>query len=353
MGFLRLLLFPFCLIYGLITWIRNKLFDWGILPPASFDIPIIGLGNLSTGGTGKTPHVEYLVRLLKDRYQIAVLSRGYKRKTRGYMIAEKNSTAREVGDEPVQISRKFPDILVVVSESRKKGIKRILKEHPEVNLIIMDDAFQHRYVKPGLNLLLTGYYKPFFRNYIMPCGNLREYKRGAMRADALVVTKTPTVFSPLDRRFFLRNLRPYYDKPNIFFSCFTYKDWHPIDERTPEIKDPDIKTIFLFTGIANTIALEEHLKRKCEELVVNKFPDHYQFKSTDLNRLRRQYNEKYSRSKIIIVTEKDAMRLQHPKLKETLKDLPVYYIPVEVGFNDDDREKFEKLVFDYLSGFKN
>ncbi len=349
MGILRLLLFPFCLVYGFITWVRNKLFDWGILPSKSFNIPIIGLGNLSTGGTGKTPHVEYLVQLLKDQYRIAVLSRGYKRKTRGYLEAAKNATARDIGDEPLQIARKFPDALVVVCENRRKGIKRILKEHPEINLIILDDAFQNRYVKPGLNLLLTGYYKPFFRNFIMPCGNLREFKRGAMRADALVVTKTPNVFSPLDRRFFLGNLKPYYDKPNIFFSYLAYKDWLPLYKETPENTETSIKTIFLFTGIANTIALGEHLKRNSEELVVNKFPDHYQFKSSDLIRLRRQYNNKFSRSKIIIVTEKDAMRLQHPKLKEILKELPVYYIPVEVVFHDEDRENFEKLVFEFLS----
>ncbi len=345
----RLLLLPFCLIYGFITWIRNKLFDWRLLPSKSFSIPVISLGNLSTGGTGKTPHVEYLVNYLRENYNMAVLSRGYKRKTRGFLIAGPNHTANEIGDEPLQICRKFPDIIVAVHERRRKGIEKIMEMHPEVNLIILDDAFQHRFVKPGLNLLLTEYYKPFFNNFILPCGNLRELKKGARRAHALIVSKTPRVFSPLDRKYFLEKLNKY-QLEKVFFSTVEYGPWVPL---LPECKKntTGYKTIFLFSGIANTSSIEEHLKRNCQELIVKKFPDHYQFSARDLEKLRQEFKDTFGRDKAIVVTEKDAMRLQQKVLLDKLKGLPVFFIPIKVVFHNGDQEKFEKLVDGFLAAY--
>lgn len=345
-----LLLLPFCLIYGFITWIRNKLFDWGLLHSKSYSIPVISLGNLSTGGTGKTPHVEYLVRYLRDNYNIAVLSRGYKRKTRGFLIARPSNSALEIGDEPLQICKKFPDIIVAVHERRRKGIKKIMEMHPEVNLIILDDAYQHRFVKPGLNLLLTEYYKPFFNNFILPCGNLREAKIGAKRAHALIVSKTPPVFSPLDRSYFLKKLEKY-KLEKVFFSTVEYGPWVPL---FPDCqKEPKgYKTIFLYSGIANTSAIEEHLKRNCQDLIVRKFPDHYQFSANDLDKLRQEYKDTYGGSKAIVVTEKDAMRLRQKELQNKLKGLPVFYIPIKVVFHNGDQEGFEKLVDGFLAAYK-
>jgi len=327
--------------------VRNKFFDWGILPSARFSIPIISLGNLSSGGTGKTPHVEYLASLLGNKYKIAVLSRGYKRKTRGFLIANNKHKASQVGDEPLQICLKFPEIIVAVHENRSKGIKEIMKRHPEVNLIILDDAFQHRYVKPGLNILLTEYYKPFFRNYILPCGDLREPKSGVKRAHALIITKTPDVFSPLDRRFFLRNLSKYGLK-NVFFSRIEYGDWIPLNWQC-QPSEKSFKTIILCTGIANTTSIEEYLKRRCDELLIKRFPDHYQFSVADLMDLKKQFRDIFGKSKAIIITEKDAMRLQEKKLMDELKDLPIFYIPIKIVFQNGDQINFEKLITSYLS----
>lgn len=351
MNWLRILLIPFAFLYGLGVWIRNLFFDWGILPSESFDIPVISIGNLSAGGAGKTPHAEYLVHLLKDKYAVAVLSRGYKRKTKGYRLAGPDSTSTEVGDEPLQISRKFPDIKVVVDEKRRRGIRRIRKDHPEVNLVILDDAFQHRYVKAGMNLLLTGYYNPFFRNYLLPVGNLREAKFRAKRADAVIVTKTPTVFSPLDRRYFLQKLKAYRLK-KVFFSKLSYESWAPLHDNMPQKPPKKIKTIFLLSGIARTEALEEHLKRKCRDLFLHKYRDHHHFTTKNLKKLRSHFQRTIGQDKVVITTEKDAMRLYDPGLQECLKDIPVYYIPIKVVFHDQDKQKFDRMIFSFLKNFE-
>ncbi len=350
MAWLRVILFPFSLIYGLVVHIRNKLFDWHILPSREFPVPVISIGNLSTGGTGKTPHVEYLIRLLNEERRIAVLSRGYKRKSKGFVLAGEDSSVHDIGDEAYQIKHKFPDVLVAVHERRSAGIKHILKTHPETDLIILDDAFQHRYVKPGLNILLTEYYNPFFRNFLLPCGNLREPKSGINRADVVVVTKTPSVFSPLDRRFFLQKLMPYKTE-NVFFSSLKYSSLIPLNHYSGKTKSLTFKTIFLITGIANPEALEEHLKKQCQELIVYKFPDHYQFRINDLKNILNDYQANISRSKAIITTEKDATRLHSPDLKKTLSKAAVYYLPVQVSFHEPDRKDVEEIIFSFLKKF--
>lgn len=347
----RLLLSPFCLIYGFVTLVRNKLFDWGLLPSARFDIPVIGLGNLSSGGTGKTPHTEYLVNLLESHYKIAVLSRGYKRKTRGFLVVNSEHNATEAGDEPLQICRKFPEIIVAVHEKRRKGIKEILKRFPDVNLILLDDAFQHRYVKPGLNILLTEYYRPFFDNHLLPCGDLREAKSGVKRAHAIIVTKTPQVFSPLDRKYFLSKLSKHGANKNIFFSKIEYGQWIPLNTHC-KTSESSFKKIVLFTGIAHTTSFEEYLKRHCEELIINRFADHYQFTVADLKNLKKQFKDVFGRSKVIVITEKDAMRLQSKMLLDELKGFPVFYVPIKIVFQNGDQMKFEKLVRGYLSSDK-
>jgi tetraacyldisaccharide 4'-kinase len=351
MTWFRVILFPFSLIYGLVVQIRNKLFDWNILPSREFPVPVISLGNLSTGGTGKTPHVEYLIRLLRNKKKIAVLSRGYKRKSRGFVLANEHSSVRDIGDEALQIKKKFPEVLVAVHEKRRVGITRIIDEHPDTELIILDDAFQHRYVRPGLNILLTEYYNPFFRNFLLPCGNLREPKSGIKRADVVVVTKTPQVFSPLDRRFFLQKLNQFKTR-EVFFSSLQYSSLVPLMDPSANKKSLQVKTIFLLTGIANPEALEEYLKNQCQELLVYKFPDHYQFKTDDLNRLIYDYKANISRSKAIITTEKDATRLNMPGLKDVLSGIPIYYIPVKVWFHEPDKKHFEEIILSYIKQFE-
>lgn len=350
MNIIRILLFPFALLYGCITHLRNKFFDWGILPSQSFEKPIIGIGNLSTGGTGKTPHVEYLAGLLKKRFKVAILSRGYKRKTRGYQVAGAQSTVNQVGDEPLQIYLKHPETHVAVCVSRRKGIKRIIKEKPSHQVILLDDAFQHRYVKPDLNILLTDYHKIFTRNYMLPTGNLREFRHGAQRADALIVTKTPNVFSPLDKKLILKDLEKYNIK-NIFFSYIKYGKWMPVTDYAKTEKLQKAKTIFLITGIANPTPLAEHLKRLSIELKVFKFADHHQFTVKELDDFVSRFRETYSGNKAIVTTEKDSMRLRKPELARIIKNLPVYYVPIEVDFHEQDKERFDKMVLEHMEGY--
>ncbi len=347
MNFFRILLFPLSLLYGSIIWLRNKFFDWGVIPSRSFDHPLIGIGNLSTGGTGKTPHIEYLIQLLKPFFRVATLSRGYKRKTRGFKYAGPKSRVRDIGDEPLQMWLKHPDTYVAVCENRKKGVKKILNANPDNEVILLDDVFQHRYVKPGLNILLTDYHRIFTRNYVLPTGNLREFRHGVKRADALVVTKTPGVFSPLDRKLILDELSPYKIK-NIFFSYIKYGKWIPVNKKAKEARMREAKTIFLLTGIANPVPLGEHLKRLCTDLKIFRFSDHHQFTSKDLEKISNKFNETFSGSKAIITTEKDSMRLRNPELIKILEDIPVYYVPIEVDFHQSDKKAFNKMVMDYM-----
>ncbi len=351
MNLLRILLFPLALLYGSVVWLRNKFFDWGILPSKSFAHPLIGIGNLSTGGTGKTPHIEYLIKLLSSSYKVATLSRGYKRKTRGFNFATPQSRVRDIGDEPMQIYSRYPDTFVAVSECRRKGVENILKHNPMNQVILLDDVFQHRYVKPGLNILLTDYHKIFTNNYLLPTGNLREPRKGARRADALIVTKTPSVFSPLDRKLIMRSLEKY-GLHKVFFSYIKYSNWHPITHVARQQNLQKAKTIFLLTGIANPTPLGEHLKRLCLDLKVFRFADHYQFKPADILKVTENFDATFSGTKAIITTEKDSMRLKDPDIMELIKNYPVYYVPIEVDFHERDKEGFDKMVHSFLSTFR-
>lgn len=221
MFLLRILLLPFSLIYGLIVGVRNYFFNNGLLKSVEFKIPVISVGNLSAGGTGKTPHVEYLIRLLKDHFKIAVVSRGYLRKTRGFVLTDINSTVSMVGDEPMQYINKFKNLLVAVDENRNHGIQKLMTSHTELDAVILDDAFQHRYVKPGLSILLTDFHSLYSKDFLLPVGRLRESKKGAKRADIIIVTKTDPVFSPLSKRAVLEQLKPQ-PHQKVFFSYVTY-----------------------------------------------------------------------------------------------------------------------------------
>jgi tetraacyldisaccharide 4'-kinase len=347
MNVVRIILFPIAILYGIITGVRNKFFDWGLLPTQSFNHPLIGVGNLSIGGTGKTPHIEYLIRLLKKQYKVATLSRGYKRKTKGFRLAHRNSTVEEIGDEPLQMFSKNLDIAVAVCEKRIKGVRSLLEQKPNNQVILLDDVFQHRYIKPGLNILLTDYHKLFTRNYILPTGTLRESRTNAKRADILVITKTPQVFSPLDRKLIMGELHKYRIK-EIFFSYLKYGSWVPISQLAKREKQQNAKSIFLVTGIANPAPLTEHLKRQCSELKVYRYADHYQFKSKDLTNIIKDFSNTFSCTKAIVTTEKDFMRLRDPELLKRIQNLPVYFVPIEVEFHDSDKMLFDALVTDYV-----
>jgi len=351
MSFSRLFLIPFSLLYGLVTWVRNKLFDLGVLPSKQFDLPVVGIGNLNTGGSGKTPMVEFLVSRLKQDYCLAVLSRGYKRQSCGFRVADNKSTVREIGDEAMQIYSKNPDVLVAVSKNRVSGVNKILQFFPKTNIVLLDDCFQHRYIKPGLNLLLTHYKRMFYNDFLLPAGSLREFKSGVKRAHAIVVTNTPQVFSPLDKKIVLEKIRKYYDG-RVFFTTVDYDNFIPLgDPLKPFPKSP--KKIFLFTGIANTVSIENHLKNICKDVILKKFPDHYFFKKKDIVELKKDFLNAFGRPKVIVVTEKDAMRLQDRGLFEVLKSLPVYFLPMRARFHGDDEESFRKVLEEFLGSYSH
>ena len=235
MDVLRLLLLPFACIYGLIIAIRGKLFDWRILPSESFPVPVISVGNLSYGGTGKTPMVEYIIRLLQKEKKIATLSRGYKRNTRGFILATNQSTFEEIGDEPLQYKTKFSNLEVAVHERRRKGIKQLMKSFPDLDLILLDDAYQHRYVKPGLSILLTDFHKLFVNDYPLPAGTLREFRSASRRADIIIITKTPSVLSPITRRRLTALLKPKAHQ-QLLFSYISYGEPIPICEEHAKLQ---------------------------------------------------------------------------------------------------------------------
>ncbi len=348
MWFLKIILFPFACLYGLIMKIRDKLFDFRILRAKSFDLPVISVGNLCFGGTGKTPHVEYLARLLGEKYHVAILSRGYGRKTRGHLIASVNNSDTDLGDESLQYFRKFNNVTVAVNERRKQGIIELLKDRPGTEIILLDDAFQHRWVKPGLSILLTDYHHLFVEDYPLPTGTLREFRSGAKRADMIVVTKTPKIFSPILRRQISRNINPRPDQ-KIFYSYITYDT--PQHLSYTGITNPFPKKmnyILMVAGIANSYPLQEHLRDLCNDLTVIEFPDHHKYTARDLQKITDAYHSMISKDKAIITTEKDAMRLDKPEFASYLENIPFYYIPITIQFHDCDDVRFDKLILAYV-----
>ncbi|GAA3615875.1 tetraacyldisaccharide 4'-kinase [Flavivirga amylovorans] len=332
MIFLRYILCPVVPIYYLVTWFRNKLYDLGIKKSMSHKLPVICVGNLSTGGTGKTPMIEYLIDLLKKDYRVATLSRGYKRKTEGFQLANKDATAESIGDEPFQFYNKFKeDILVAVDADRNNGIKQLqsIGDVPEV--VLLDDAFQHRKVNPGFNILLTTYNNPYFKDIVLPTGNLREPRRGAKRADIIMVTKCPENLSEAERNAILRQIKPKVNQ-RVFFSSISYSNTVISSTTTKPIKG--LSDFTLVTGIANASPLVRFLKEKGLKFEHLNFKDHHEFLEQDILEL--------DKKDFIVTTEKDFMRL---KQYETLRD-KLFYLPISIVIND--AVKINKLIKDFL-----
>ena len=347
MNLIRIILYPFALLYGIVMFIRNKLFDWNIFPSESFDIPVVSVGNLSVGGTGKTPTVELLIRILKKNLKIATLSRGYGRKTRGFILAGKESSYLEIGDEPLQYSQKFDELTVAVDENRRRGIHMLMNEHEDLDVIILDDAFQHRYVKPGLSILLTDFHNLYCNDYPLPTGDLREFRVGAKRADIIIVTKTPCVLSPITRRRITNLIKPKVHQ-ELYFSFIAYKKMKAVPGISHTPDDSKINTLLLFCGIANSYPIQEHLKTKCQELIVLEFPDHHKYNQKDMQKIISTYRDIFSRNKAIITTEKDAMRLIKTSLIESLQDYPLYYLPIEMKLHKEDSDNFVQKIKSYV-----
>ncbi|MFA8300099.1 MAG: tetraacyldisaccharide 4'-kinase [Hyphomicrobiales bacterium] len=340
MSLVRLILFPFAILYGMVVSIRNSLFNIGAIRSKIFNIPVIVVGNLSAGGTGKTPHVEYLIRLLRKEYKLFTLSRGYGRKTNGFLVANNESTYKDIGDEPLQYHVKFSDVGVAVDGNRCRGISNILESYEDTDVILLDDAYQHRYVKPGLSILLTDYHNIYSQDFLLPTGYLREHRRGAKRADIIVVTKTPKIFSPITRRRLFDLIKPL-PHQSLFFSYIDYGKLTTVTKFEFDPNDRDYNTIILFTGIANSYPLKEYLRNFCEEIVSIDFADHHSYEEKDINRIKNAYEAVFSKRKLIVTTEKDYMRLLNSKLLEAINYLPICYVPIEIKFHKGKEENVE------------
>ncbi|MBN1117829.1 MAG: tetraacyldisaccharide 4'-kinase [Bacteroidales bacterium] len=349
---MRLLLLPFSAIYWLITAIRNFAFDKGFLKSVKFGFPVISVGNITVGGTGKTPHVEYLIKLLQDTSKPGVLSRGYKRKTKGFVLAHKKTNVNEIGDEPFQIFNKFSKISVAVCESRVEGVQKLVEKKPKTKVVLLDDAFQHRYIKPGLSVLLIDYYRPVFKDFLLPAGNLREGIRGIHRADVVVITKVPQELSSDEKNHWRAKLR-LNSKQDLFFSGIEYKNPVRLFDNTKKdfsfegIAEKKMK-VLLVTGIANPDPLKDFLsysKIKFEHLA---FADHHDFTQNDIQKIKAEFNAFGKRKKLILTTEKDAMRLKSFKhIPKSIKD-KICYVPVSVRILSDQQEQFNSIILNYV-----
>ena len=344
----RYLLLPISLVYGGIIGLRNWLFDKKILKSSSFNFPIICVGNLAVGGTGKTPMVEYLIRLLKDEFNIATLSRGYKRKTKGFAIANEKTTALEIGDEPMQFHKKFSTITVAVGEERLVAIPQLLHDKPATEVIILDDAFQHRYVNAVLNILLTEYNNLFTRDFMMPAGDLRDVKSSKIRADIFLVTKCKNNLTVDESKKITDELKPN-NFQKIFFTEIIYKNPYHLFTKQKINLDSDT-SILLVCGIANPSPIKEFIAKTFSTYDMLKYNDHHIFDSDDLADIKNHFDKISNQHKLIVTTEKDGVRLQ--KFDSELKDYPIYVLPIEHSFMFEQGEEFDKIVVDFILSYK-
>jgi tetraacyldisaccharide 4'-kinase len=357
MKYLRWSLFPFSLIYGLVVVIRNWCYDAGIYKSYSAEVPVISVGNLDVGGAGKSPMTEYLIRLFKDDRQLATLSRGYGRKTKGYVIKESGvesqesggdtsplTLAQQIGDEPAQFAQKFPDIMVAVCEARVEGIRRLQGEH---DLIILDDAYQHRAVKPGLSILLFDYNRVSEPHLLLPAGNLREPFSGRNRANVIIITKCPEVLSPAEQASIIKRIEPF-DGQQVFFTSIAYQPLQNLETEPADIKITEDTTIFLLTGIANANPLVQHLQKSTSHIIHHNYPDHHRFSLKNISKLAGEFSACSAKIKLIITTEKDAQRLVEHELLPLVKQLPVLVMPIGVNFLNGTQQQFNQLVINYV-----
>lgn len=342
-------LLPFSWIYGSIVRFRNRLFDMGLKKSKSFSIPIISVGNITVGGSGKTPHVEYLIRLLHDKAKIAVLSRGYKRKSHGYVLAEESTTMPEIGDEPFQMHQKFSDIYVAVDAKRARGIENLQNDEAtkDVDVVLLDDAFQHRYVKPGINILLVDYHRLIIYDKMLPAGRLREPLSGKNRADIVIITKCPKDLKPMEFRV-LTKAMDLYPFQKLYFTSIDYDTPKGVfEEKQIELDKLQNYHVLLLTGIASPKQMEHDLKPMTKDITNLSFGDHHSFKGKDIDRINDAF-ESMPEPRIIITTEKDAVRLRETEgLYEKVKS-NMYELPIKVSFMLDQQDNFNEKIISYV-----
>lgn len=342
---LRLLLFPFAFLYGAVVWLRNRLYDAGIFSSIEFSLPVISVGNLSVGGTGKTPHIEYLIRHLQYQYKVATMSRGYKRRTQGFLLADMDTNALRIGDEPMQYHMKFPEVVVSVAEERITGIPRLLQKQPDVDVLLLDDAYQHRSVKPGLNILITDHQRPFYKDFILPYGRLRERRKAYMRADVIVVSKCPPELSAQAAAAIEHEIRPL-PHQQVFFSTIGYDEPYELFGDGPLALEG--RNVVLVCCIAKPEPLVAEIQRRAKDVHVLSYPDHHYFLSKDMEEIRAAFTNWEADNKVIVTTEKDATRLhlQREKIREW--GLPVAVLPIRVTLLFGKEQAFDDLVGQYV-----
>ena len=339
---MRLLLYALSIIYGIIISLRHSLFDYGILKTKTHNVPIICIGNLSIGGSGKTPHTNYIAKLLAPNYKVAILSRGYARKSSNFNYVKLDSSTSTVGDEPLQLKLNNPNCIVAVNNNRNKGVKQILIDHPKTNVILLDDGFQHRKIKAGLNIILTPFYKPFTKDSLLPLGRLREPAKQAARADIILVSKTPNNTTPTEKKGIIESL-DLKSHQKVYFSSITYHKYKSLNNNT-ELENEQDYSITLVSGIANPTPLVNYLEKEGRKVNVITFADHHNYTLKDIKNILCAYKKDKSTKKLILTTEKDAAKLR--QFSAHFQEENIYYISIDIIING--REIFEKQLLDYV-----
>lgn len=345
---------PVSFIYGLGIRLRNKLFDWDILCSKNYDIPILSVGNITVGGTGKTPHIEYLIRLLAPSYRIAILSRGYKRKTKGFILANNSSTAQEIGDEPFQIKHKFPDITVAVDSNRRRGIEKLMQLSPEIDIILLDDAFQHRYITPSTSILLSDFNRMIYEDKLLPYGRLREPINEKSRAQIVIVTKCPIDIKPIDFRIISKRLQ-LYPYQRLYFTGLSYDELVPVfpDEINTPLCLSNISSqdkVLVIAGIASPQPFIQHIRQFAPKAESMFFSDHHNFSPKDIANIQNKLLKMKNGNTFphIIVTEKDAARIMHnPNITNEIKQ-NLFYLPLKIRFLQDQSTTFNAQIRDVI-----
>ena len=341
---MRFLLFPISMVYHIVLTIRHKLYDWRILKSQRFERPVICVGNLNLGGTGKTPHTEYLIELLKNDYHLATLSNGYGRKSKGFRLANAACTYEDLGDEPLQYFTKYPDIQVAVDKNRAEGIAHLLWEQG-VEVVLLDDAFQHRGIEAGLNILLTDYQHLYCDDFLFPAGTLRDIKLAAKRADIIVVSKSPKAMNGEEKQQVVDKLKPT-ERQKVYFSYLEYDKLKPLTANAGSFDTDSAESILLFCGIANPNPLIDKLKKQYKHLEAMTFADHHPYTGNDVKSILKQFENLSDEKKIIVTTEKDAARLTNSPYLCQFETTPLYALPISVHFHEE--EKFNEEILNYV-----
>lgn len=344
-SFVKIFLYPLALIYGAVVWLRNRLYDSGVFASIQFSPPVISVGNLSVGGTGKTPHVEYLIRLLQYRFKVATMSRGYKRRTQGFLLADENTNALRIGDEPMQYHMKYPELVVSVAEERITGIPSLLQKRPDVEVVLLDDAYQHRSVKPGVNILITDYSKPFYKDHILPIGTLREKRDAYKRADVIIVSKCPPALDKATADDMKAKINPL-PHQQVFFTAIQYDA--PYDLLTKEPVSLIDTNAILVCCIAKPEPLVKYVQSLSKDVHTISYADHHYFLNADLEEIKAAHKNWDKPNKLVVTTEKDAARLLLHEDKLRAWGVQIAVLPIVVSFLFKEGNEFDNIVSGYV-----